>query len=119
MIYEVVYKNFITDNFEDHVKNVFKIDFKNDCFVYFHFGEKAEKFFDQTYPNQTSAYFYIKELESKFKVHINWVNLDFIFNKLSDHQCITFQKEDVERFIYYYKMMYFNAFENYIKDINK
>ena len=48
MIYEVIYKPMISDNFEDHVKNVFKINYQKDCFVYFHFGPKASITFKGT-----------------------------------------------------------------------
>jgi hypothetical protein len=117
MIYEVIYKPIISDNFEDHVKNVFKIDYQKDCFVYFHFGTLASKYLDKDYPDKVNAHMYIKELEKQFKVNINWVNLDFIFEKLNNHSdSLPVRKDDVERIVFYYKQLYFNSFEDYIKN---
>ena len=116
MIYEVIYKPIISDNFEDHVKNVFKINYQKDCFVYFHFGQKASHYLDKDYPDTITSHMYIKELEKQFKVNINWINLDFIFEKLSNHFTLPIRKDDVERIVYYYKQLYFNSFEDYIKN---
>lgn len=116
MIYEVIYKPTISDNFEDHVKNVFKINYQQDCFVYFHFGSLASKYLDKDYPDTLTAHLYIKNLENKFKVNVNWINLDFIFEKLNTHSAdLPIRKEDVERIIFYYKMMYKNSIEDFIK----
>lgn len=117
MIYEIIYKPIISDEFEDHVKNVFKINYKKDCFVYFHLGSLASKYLNKDYPDTLSSHLYIKNLESKFKVNINWINLDFIFEKLNKHSnLLPIRKDDIERIIFYYKILYTNSFEDYIKN---
>ena len=63
MIYEVIYKPTISDNFEDYVKNVYKIDFKKDCFIYFHLGQNASKYLNEIFPDVNTSYMYIQELE--------------------------------------------------------
>jgi hypothetical protein len=116
MIYEVIYKPIISNNFEDHVKNVFKINYQKDCFVYFHLGALASKYLDENYPDTVNAHMYIKELEKQFKVNINWINLDFIFEKLNNHSdSLPIRKEDVKRIVFYYKQLYFNSLEDYIQ----
>jgi type I site-specific restriction-modification system R (restriction) subunit len=115
MIYEVIYNPIISNNFEDHVKNVFKIDYQNDCFVYFHFGPKSVQYLDKNYPDTVTSHMYIKELETRFNVNINWINLDFIFENLANHPILPIRKDDVERIVYYYKQLYFNSIEDYIK----
>ena len=65
MIYEVTYNPIISDKFEDHVKNVFRIDYEKDCFVFFYLGEEASKFLNEEYPNLVTAHLYIKELEKR------------------------------------------------------
>lgn len=115
MIYEVIYKPTISDNFEDHVKNVFKINFKKDCFIYFHLGPNASKYLKETFPDVNASYMYIKELEKQFNVTINWFNLDFIFDKLSIYDSLIPKSEDVQRVLYYYKILYFNSIEDYIE----
>jgi type I site-specific restriction-modification system R (restriction) subunit len=116
MIYEVIYKPIISDKFEDHVKNVFKIDYENDCFIFFHLGPIASKYLDKEYPGTLAAHQYVKELEKQFKVNINWINLDFIFDKFNNHLYLPLRKEDIDRVLYYYKQLYFNSFEDYIKN---
>ena len=115
MIYEVIYKPTISDNFEDHVKNVYKIDFKKDCFIYFHIGPNASKYLNEKFPDVHTSYMYIQELEKRFNVTINWFNLEFIFDKLLIYDSLIPRPEDVQNILYRYKRLYFNSIEDYIK----
>lgn len=115
MIYEVIYNPIESNDFEDHVKNVFKLDFENDCFVYFHLGENASKFFNQEFPNYLSSYQYIKSLENKFNVNINMYDLSYLFDNLK----INPDKEEVQRVLYYLKGTYFNHVEKTIFSLRK
>ena len=115
MIYEVIYKPSISDNFEDHVKNVYKIDFKKDCFIYFHIGSNSSKYLNERFPDVNTSYMYIQELEKRFNVTINWFNLEFIFDKLLIYDSLIPRPEDVQNILYRYKMLYFNSIEDYIK----
>ena len=115
MIYEVIYKPTISDNFEDHVKNVYKIDFKKDCFIYFHLGQNASKYLNETFLDVNTSYMYIQELEKRFNVTINWFNLEFIFDKLLIYDSLIPRSEDVQNILYRYKRLYFNSIEDYIK----
>lgn len=118
MIYEVIYKNYISEDFEDHVNNVFKINYNHDCFVYFHLGKNASKFLNVNCPDMETAYSYCLELEKKFNVTINWFNLEHIFDKLINFEHLNFRTEDIERVLYYYKMLFYNSIEDYL-DKNK
>ena len=115
MIYEVIYKPTISDNFENHVKNVYKIDFKKDCFIYFHLGQNASKYLNETFPDVNTSYMYIQELEKRFNVTINWFNLEFILDKLIIYDSLIPRSEDVQNILYRYKRLYFNSIEDYIK----
>ena len=115
MIYEVIYKPTISDNFENHIKNVYKIDFKKDCFIYFHIGPNASKYLNETFPDVNTSYMYIQELEKRFNVTINWFNLEFIFDKLIIYDSLIPRSEDVQNILYRYKRLYFNSIEDYIK----
>jgi hypothetical protein len=112
MIYEVIYTQEKYNEFEDYVKNVFKLNFKNDCFIFFYLGENAKKYLDQFHPDLTTAHLYIKELETRFNVNINWIDLSFIFENLNKHN-LPINLEDINRVLYYYKRLYFNSIEDY------
>jgi hypothetical protein len=111
MIYEVLYIKENFKEFEKYVKNVYKINYKTDCFIYFHYGEKAKKILNKNYPNNKEAYFYIKDLEKRFKVNINWIDISYIF----DHIKFEYDIDDLERVIYYVKQMNKNAIERLIE----
>ena len=118
MIYEVIYTQEKHDEFEDYVKNVFKLNYEKDCFIFFYLGEKAKKYLDKIHPNITTAHLYIKELESRYKVNINWIDLSFIFENL-DKLNLSVDMDDLNRVLYYYKRLYFNSIENWISLQNK
>lgn len=111
MIYEIIYSPEIFDKFEDYVKNVFKINFEKDCFVYFYYGEKVSKYLKKESLTYLEAYTYTKKLEDRFNVNINWVDLSFIFDNIK----YKVDENDLERVIFYWKLMYFNSFEKMIK----
>lgn len=113
MIYEVIYTQEKHNEFEDYVKNVFKLNYEKDCFIFFYLGEKAEKYLDIIHPNITSAHFYIKDLESRFNVNINWINLSFIFDNLDKYE-VSINISDLEQIIFYYKRMFTNSIDNWI-----
>lgn len=110
MIYEVIYNPIISDKFEDHVKNVFRIDYEKDCFVFFYLGEEASKYLNEEYPNLVSAHLYIKELEKRFNVNINWIDISSLFNTFK----LQPSKDDILGVIYYLKRLHFNSIENYL-----
>jgi hypothetical protein len=122
MIYEVKYIQNTYDKLEDYVKNKikFKLDYEKDCFIYFYLGEKANKYLTQEInePNILTASSYIKDLETRFNVNINWIDLSFIFENLAKHS-LSFDKDDVKYVLYYYKELYFNSIENWINCKNK
>lgn len=110
MIYEVTYNPKIADNFESHVKNVFRLDYDKDCFVFFYLGEEASKYLNEQAPSLLSAYLYIKELETRFKVNINWIDISAIFKTFN----LQPTKDDVLTILYYLKRLHFNTIEAYL-----
>jgi hypothetical protein len=122
MIYEVKYIQNTYDKLEDYVKNKikFKLDYEKDCFIYFYLGEKANKYLTQetNEPNILTASSYIKDLETRFNVNINWIDLSFIFENLVKHS-LSFDKDDVKCVLDSYKELYFNSIENWINLQNK
>jgi hypothetical protein len=110
MIYEVIYNPIISNEFESHVKNVFPIDYDKDCFVFFYLGEDASKYLNEQMPNLAAAHLYIRELEKKFKVNINWIDISAVFDAFK----LQPSKDDVLRVLYYLKRLHFNSIEQYI-----
>lgn len=115
MIYEVIYNPIESDNFEDYVKNVFRIDFERDCFIYFHLGENASKFLKTSYPNYLASYQYIKYLENKFNVNINWYDLSYLFDNLPIDSDI----DNVYQVLFNLKILYHNHVEKIILNLQK
>lgn len=107
MVYEVIYTKEKNNKFENYVKNVFKLDLENDCFLYFYLGEN-----DLTIKE---ALEFTENLEKTFNVNINWIDLSFIFKNLKGYQELTFSEEDISRVIYYYKAMFINSAEQFSK----
>lgn len=112
MIYEVIYTKEKSNKFEDYVKNVFAINFKNDCFVFFHLGKRASMILDIESPDYLEAYRYIQNLEKSFNVNINWIDLSYIFDNISDK----LDQADIKQILYYVKQAHKNSIEDYIKN---
>jgi hypothetical protein len=111
MVYEVIYTTEKFEELESYVKNVFKINLKTDCLIYFHLGTDASKFLGSGYPDYLTSHLYIKELESRFKVNINWIDISYIFKNL----LLNPSEDDLKRVLFYTKTMYMNAAEKIIK----
>jgi hypothetical protein len=111
MVYEVIYTTEKFEELESYVKNVFKINLKSDCLIYFHLGSEASKFLGSDYPDYLTAYNYTKELESRFKVNINWIDISYIFKNLLLHP----SEDDLKRVIFYTKAMYKNSVEDMLQ----
>ena len=94
-IYEIPYTKSKYDTLEKHLYVDEKIDVNNSCFVYFHWNVDT-----------VEAFYFIKDLETRFHININWVNfsktyLDLIEKKLYPNSFInTIRRELTQRYIF-------------------
>lgn len=115
MVYQIRYTENKYETFNEYVKSTFKLNFERDCFVYFHYGEKAAEYIDGVCPNYLTAYYFIKDLENRFNVNINWFDFSFIF----DHLKLKPDKQYLRLVLGAMDVMYINALETYCKNENK
>lgn len=115
MVYTIPYTTNFHDKFEDYVPNRFgaELNFNEDCFIYFHYGSNASKYLDEDYPDYFTSFDFVSDLEKRFNVNINWIDLSFIF----DHFLISKpEKEDLLALLFNYRRLYTHSIEKMLKE---
>ena len=109
MIYEIPYNKNFYNEFEKYILNLrgATLNFDEDCFVYFHYGNISSKYINEEYPDFLTSYEFVKDLEKRFNVNINWIDLSFIF----DHLILKPDAEDLLVILYHFRKMYMKAIE--------
>ena len=88
MVYEILYTKNQYDTLQQYIHCGFRqIDLNSDCFVYFYLGDHSNQVLpiidnNTIYPSIIESHQFIKGLENKFNININWVDLSFFFDHI-------------------------------------
>ena len=91
-------------NFLKNIQNINDI-----CFLYFHTGKEID---------YLTSYQFIKELENKFKINVNFIDISFFFDGIkkinNKNQCIKFKDNDIDKMVENLKNMYITSIKEFL-----
>lgn len=105
MIHEIIFLKEKYEKLEAYLNKKSKLDFKNDCFIYFFVGKKYSKYLNIDYIDALTSYKFITDLETRFNVNINYFDLSNFFEDI----VIEPEKESLKNVLNSIKEMYINS----------